>query len=444
MKFRYTKYTGDLLDEIDLEDLVSRLSDLLLTSGFSNPWGNPLDSDEDRTMQALHDAILEALFSGGVLSDEALQKLLGEPADGDQEAARQQLEDLIQQIIERMMEQGFVTGAPDLAGEREHRRGSMGGPGENAGPVRFEVTDKALDFLGYRALRDLLGSIGRSGAGRHDTRHLSTGIETVAAPKPYEFGDTLNIDPSGTILNAVQRTHRDRDQGLGIRDQENTGSSRSPIPDPWSLSIEHSDLMVAQSEYQSSCATVIMLDCSHSMILYGEDRFTPAKRVALALSHLIRTQYPGDSLHAVLFHDSAEEIPLKQLGRVRVGPYYTNTREGLRVARRILERQKKDMRQIVMITDGKPSALTRADGQIYKNAFGLDPYIVAETFTEVNACQKAGIMINTFMLARDHDLVAFVRRVAAICRGKAYFTTPYTLGQYVLMDYMDRKTKTIH
>jgi Ca-activated chloride channel family protein len=273
----------------------------------------------------------------------------------------------------------------------------------------------------------------------------------VAAPKPYEFGDTLNIDPSGTILNAVQRMHsegRYGDWGPGTGDQErqSSSSSRSPIADPRSLSIDidYTDLMVAQSEYQSSCATVIMLDCSHSMILYGEDRFTPAKRVALALAHLIRTQYPGDSLHAVLFHDSAEEIPLKQLGRVRVGPYYTNTREGLKVARRILERQKKDMRQIVMITDGKPSALTRADGQIYKNAFGLDPYIVAETFTEVNACQKAGIMINTFMLARDHDLVAFVRRVAAICRGKAYFTTPYTLGQYVLMDYMDRKTKTIH
>ena len=430
MKFKYSKYTGTLLDEIDLEDLVSKLSDLLLTSGFSNPWGNPMDSDEDRTMQALHDAILEALFSGGVLSEEALQRLLGEPADGDQEAARQQLEDLIQQIIERMMEQGFLTGAPDLDGEREHRQGSGGGSGEDAGQVRFEVTDKALDFLGYRALRDLLGSIGRSSAGRHDTRHLSTGIETVAAPKPYEFGDTLNIDPSGTILNAVQRLHHEGRLSEG-------GASTS-------IDIDYSDLMVAQSEYQSSCATVIMLDCSHSMILYGEDRFTPAKRVALALAHLIRTQYPGDSLHAVLFHDSAEEIPLKQLGRVRVGPYYTNTREGLRVARRILERQKKDMRQIVMITDGKPSALTRADGQIYKNAFGLDPHIVAETFTEVNACQKAGIMINTFMLARDHDLVAFVRRVASICRGKAYFTTPYTLGQYVLMDYMDRKTKTIH
>jgi Ca-activated chloride channel family protein len=448
MKYRYTKYTGDLLDQIDLEDLVSKLSDLLLSSGFSNPWADPSMGDEDRTMQALHDAILEALFSGGVLSDEALQQLLGEPADGDQEGARQQLEDLIQQIIDKMMEQGFVTGAPDLEGERQHRRGTGGGVGEDAGPVKFEVTDKALDFLGYRALRDLLGSVGRSSAGRHDTRHLSTGVEAIAAPKPYEFGDTLNIDPSSTILNAVQRLYAERNERPGI-----AGADGFPVVDRESgiaapalptIEVEYQDLMVAQSDYQSSCATVIMLDCSHSMILYGEDRFTPAKRVALALAHLIRTQYPGDSLHAVLFHDSAEEIPLKQLGRVRVGPYYTNTREGLRLARRILERQKKDMRQIVMITDGKPSALTRPDGQIYKNAFGLDPFIVSETFAEVSACQKAGIMINTFMLARDHDLVAFVRRVAAICRGKAYFTTPYTLGQYVLMDYMDRKTKTIH
>src|SRR4029434_3528392 len=163
-----------------------------------------------------------------------------------------------------------ITGAPDLEPEREHRRGTGGGMGEDAGQVRFEVTDKALDFLGYRALRDLLGSIGRSSAGRHDTRHLSTGIETVAAPKPYEFGDTLNIDPSGTILNAVQRMHAE-----GRLEQGGHGSA--------SIDIDYSDLMVAQSEYQSSCATVIMLDCSHSMILYGEDRFTPAKRVALAL-----------------------------------------------------------------------------------------------------------------------------------------------------------------
>ena len=304
MKYRYTKYTGNLLDEIDLEDLVSRLSDMLLSSGFSDPWGDPSDDDEDRTMQALHDAILEALFSGGVLSEDALQQLLGEPADGDQEAGRQQLEELIEQIIDRMMEQGFITAAPDLEREREHRRGTGGGVGEDAGPVTFEVTDKALDFLGYRALRDLLGSVGRSSAGRHDTRHLATGVETIAASRPYEFGDTMNLDSSGTILNAVRRLHAEGrsfgDQGLGIPDP------RVPVID-----VDYPDLMVAQSEYQSSCATVIMLDCSHSMILYGEDRFTPAKRVALALAHLIRTQYPGDSLHAVLFHDSAEENPVE-------------------------------------------------------------------------------------------------------------------------------------
>ena len=180
--------------------------------------------------------------------------------------------------------------------------------------------------------------------------------------------------------------------------------------------------MVAQGDYQSSCATVIMLDCSHSMVLYGEDRFTPAKRVALALANLIRHQYPGDALNVVLFHDSAEEVPLAQLGRVRVGPYYTNTREGLRLARRMLERQRKDMRQIIMITDGKPSAVTRPDGRIYRNAFGLDPFVFAETFAEVAACRRAGIMINTFMLARDYDLVAS-------CAG-----WPHLQGQGLLHD----------
>jgi len=189
---------------------------------------------------------------------------------------------------------------------------------------------------------------------------------------------------------------------------------------------------------------VLMLDCSHSMILYGEDRFTPAKRVALALSHLIRTQYPGDSLHLVLFHDSAEEVPLGQLARVQGGPFYTNTREGLRMAQRILTRQKKDMRQIIMITDGKPSALTLEDGRIYKNAFGLDPFVVTETLREVAKCKRAGILINTFMLATDYSLVQFVQKITQMCRGKAYFTTPYTLGQYLLMDYVQGKSRKIH
>ena len=430
MKYRYTKFTGNELDDLDLEDLVAKLSDLLLSSGFGNPYGM---EDEERTMQALHDAILDALFNGGVLPEETIERLLGDPADADQGDARSQLEDLIQQIIERMADEGYITTPPDLDAERERRQG-RGGHGPDQPPVTFEVTDKALDFLGYRALRDLLGSLGKSSYGRHDTREQATGVETTGAPKPYEFGDTLNLDPASTLLNAVQREARARAE---LAPERRPPASRR-------IRVTHEDLMVVQGEYQSSCATVLMLDCSHSMILYGEDRFTPAKRVALALAQLIKTQYPGDALKVVLFHDSAEEIPLAELGRVRVGPYYTNTREGLRLSRRILDRQSKDMRQIIMITDGKPSALTQPDGRIYKNAFGLDPFIVAETCAEVAACRKSGIMINTFMLARDYDLVSFVRRVADICKGKAYFTTPYTLGQYVLMDYMDKKTKTIH
>ena len=420
MKYRYTKYTGDVLDDLDLQDLVAKLSDLLLSSGFGNPYAT---DEDDKTLQALHDAILDALFNGGVLPEETIEQLLGDPADGDQDGTRSKLEELIQRIIERMGEDGYITMPPDLEAERQRRAGR--GLGADQPPVHFEVTDKALDFLGYRALRDLLGSLGKSSVGRHDTREHATGVEAAAAPKAYEFGDTLNLDPASTLLNAVRRTARD-------------GGARGR------LEVTYEDLMVSQGEYQSSCATVLMLDCSHSMILYGEDRFTPAKRVALALAQLIRTQYPGDALKVVLFHDSAEEIPLAELGRVRVGPYYTNTREGLKLARRLLERQRKDMRQIIMITDGKPSALTQPDGRIYKNAFGLDPFIVAETCAEVAACRKSGIMINTFMLARDYDLVSFVRRVAHISHGKAYFTTPYTLGQYVLMDYMDKKTRTIH
>jgi Ca-activated chloride channel homolog len=432
VRYRYTKYTGDELEGLDLEDLVSKLSDLLLASGFANPDDSDVD---DRTMQALHDAIMDALFNGGVLPDESLERLLGDPADADQGESKSKLERLIQQIIERMRSEGYITTPPDVDAEREHRQRVVGGGFGPDGPrLKFEVTDKALDFLGYRALRDLLGSLGRSSFGRHDTREQATGIEATAASKPYEFGDTLNLDPSGTLLSAAQREAQER-----IR----THSALRPAG-IGRIQVSYEDLMVVQGDYQSSCATVLMLDCSHSMILYGEDRFTPAKRVALALAQLIRNQYPGDVLKVVLFHDSAEEIPLAELGRVRVGPYYTNTREGLRLARRILKRQRKDMRQIIMITDGKPSALTQPDGRIYKNAFGLDPFIVAETCAEIAECRRSGIMINTFMLARDSDLVSFVRRVASISRGKAYFTTPQTLGQYVLMDFMDKKTKTIH
>ncbi len=289
--------------------------------------------------------------------------------------------------------------------------------GDDRSDVRFEVTDKTIDFLGFKTLKDLLGGLGKSSFGRHETKELATGVEVTGSSKPYVFGDTLNLDVSRTLLSAVQR------DGLGVP-----------------LNLEPSDLHVHQAEYRSSCATVLMLDCSHSMILYGEDRFTPAKKVTLALAHLIRTQFPGDTLHLVLFHDSAEQVPLSQMAGVRVGPFYTNTCEGLRLAQRILARERKDMRQIIMITDGKPSALTLEDGRIYKNPFGLDPLILDQTLKEVVSCRRSGVIINTFMLARDFALVGFIRKVTEMVRGKAYFTTPASLGQYVLMDYVNKKT----
>ncbi len=433
MRYKYSKYDGEDLDGVDLDELLSKLSDLLLSSGFN---GQPMSawSDPDNTMQALHDAIMEALLNGELLPQDTIDQLLNDTSNKDR------LQQLIKHLIDRLEQEGYITSSPDLESEKEQRqaRRTGNGQGQQSPPVTFEVTDKGLDFLGFRALRDLLGSLGKSSFGRHDTRDLSTGVETTGAPKPYTFGDTLNLDPSSTILNAVRRI------GIDASTAGDASSGRSAEGGAPVIDVQYEDLMVAQGEYQSSCATVLMLDCSHSMILYGEDRFTPAKRVALALSNLIRAQYPGDSLHLVLFHDTAEEIPLKELARVRVGPYYTNTREGLRMARRILDRERKDMRQIIMITDGKPSAITRPDGQVYKNAFGLDPFIVGETLAEVAACRRSNIMVNTFMLARDFDLVSFVRKVAEICHGKAYFTTPFTLGQYVLMDYLNKKTRTIH
>jgi Ca-activated chloride channel family protein len=410
-RIRYTKYVPDPAGEMSMEDLLSTLSDYLLQSGFQNYMFYDLPPGE-QTLDDLRQAIEQALLDGNLLDEEMRQRLQQMQMDGT-------LDELIEQLIERMEQENYISI------DQPHdpaKQSSVGGQvGEAQQQAKFEITDKSLDFLGYKTLRDLMGSLGKSSFGRHDTRDLATGIETSGASRLYEFGDTLNLDITATLSSAIQR------EGLKLP-----------------LNIEYSDLQVHQCEYQSSCATVLMLDCSHSMILYGEDRFTPAKKVAMALSHLIRTQYPGDSLSLILFHDSAEEVPLSQLARVKVGPYYTNTREGLRLAQRILQRQRKDMKQIVMITDGKPSALTLEDGRIYKNAFGLDPLVVSQTLEEVSKCKRAGVMINTFMLASDYGLVQFVQKVTEMCRGKAYFTTPYTLGQYLLMDYMSRKTKTIH
>jgi Ca-activated chloride channel family protein len=406
---RFSKFTGDDFG-IDANDLMQALADFFLQSGFNNPYMQFSEWDS-QTLEDLKRAIQEALENGQLFPDDQMQQML----EKLQSMSQEQLDQLLENLVQKLVEEGHIT-----AEDAESSEGQGGGQGKDA-QARFEVTDKSLDFLGFKTLKDLLGSLGKSSFGRHDTRDLATGIESSGSSKQYEFGDTLNLDISETLFSAFRRE--------GVK-----------VP----INLEYSDLHVHQCEYQSSCATVLMLDCSHSMILYGEDRFTPAKRVAMALAHLIRTQYPGDSLRCVLFHDSAEELQISQLARVQVGPYYTNTRDGLILAQRLLQQEKKDMKQIVMITDGKPSALTLDDGRTYRNAFGLDPLVISRTLEEVNRCKKQGIIINTFMLASDYGLVNFVQKVTELCRGKAYFTTPHTLGQYLLMDYMNRKTRTVH
>ncbi len=420
----YSKFSPELADAVDLQSLLDKLADFLLQSGFAKGsqqpyYGWDFDGEHDQSLEALKQAILEALMESGQFTPDMLEAMRGE---GDAEA-QAKLAQLLDQLVQRLIDEGYLNlqSPPQMPAGHQPLEGPGSIARAAARDVQFNLTEKGIDFLGYKSLRNLLGSLGKSSFGSHDTQYLATGIEADGWSKQYEFGDVLNLDVNETLKNSLART------------------GRIEVP----MDLDYRDLMVRQAEYRSSCATVLMLDCSHSMILYGEDRFTPAKKVALALTHLIRTQFPGDSLKVVLFHDSAEEIPLATLATAQVGPYHTNTAEGLKLARRLLLAQKKDMRQIIMITDGKPSALTMPNGQIYKNSFGLDATVIAQTLREVANCRRAGIMINTFMLARDRSLVEFVKRVSEICRGKAYFTTTMTLGQFILMDFLKRKTRKV-
>ena len=451
MKFtRYSKFNGFDVSSINLGELMDSMSDALLDSGYDDDyyWTRQRKSI-DTSLDALRRALLQALMDQGLVTEQQIRQML---ADNEGKFRGSLLEQLLNELIERLVEEGYLTLHEQQPQPRNPMQQPGGGQGEFSDPlprdVRFEVTEKGLDFLGYKTLRNLLGSFGKSAAGRHDTVYLSTGVEAAAASKRYEFGDTINLDVNTTLLSAIQR------DGLKVP-----------------LNLEYQDLHVHQCDYQSSCATVVMLDCSHSMILYGEDRFTPAKKVALAMSHLIRTQYPGDSLKIVLFHDGAEELPLAKLATTRVGPYHTNTAEGLRLSRRLLQAQRKEMKQIVMVTDGKPTACyvgqplspagserpgtgdntRRPSGfpnqlssrRLYKNSMGGDPLVMAETFKEVQACRKAGIMINTFMLASDYYLVDFVKQMTAMTNGKAYFANPGNLSQFVLIDFLRRRTRRV-
>ena len=310
----YTKYTGLYLDALNVQDLLERLADFLLQSGFAggqqfHPWWGWTGDDADRSLDSLKEALLQALIESGQLTPEMLKELRGE-GQSNSEEARRKIAELLDELIEKLVEEGYLStnAPPQMPGTHQEMGSGVGMTDEARASqqVEFNLTQKGIDFLGYRTLRGLLGAMGKSSFGSHDTPHLATGIEADAESKAYEFGDTLNLDIPATLTNAMKR-----------------GSLSVP------MDLDYKDLMVHQAEYRSSCATVLLLDISHSMILYGEDRFTPAKKVALALSHLIRTQYPGDSLRVVTFGDRAQEIPLKELAHTQVGPFHTNTAEGL-------------------------------------------------------------------------------------------------------------------
>jgi len=399
MRVRYSKYEPGF-DDLTGADLMEMIQDFLMDSGFSDPY-NRYQPDPNRTPTAedLYDALLQALLEQGRIPEEWLREARFANRKEETRLYRE-----IQKLIQRLQDEGYIR----LSDAETADQGMQGEVQE----THLELTNKSVDFLGLKSLRSLLGSLGKNAPGAHFTRHYASGVESSGETKPYEFGDQPNLNIGETLKQVVMK-------GL-----EN---------------IEERDLVIELAEYTAAMNTVVLLDCSHSMILYGEDRFTPAKRVALGLAHLIRTQYPGDQVRFGIFHDSAEEVPLGRLPTVQVGPYHTNTAEGLRLARKMLRKMSGEMKQIIMITDGKPSALTLPSGQIYKNAWGLDPVILAETLKEAVLARKEGIPIHTFMLAREPELLAFVKKITQITKGKAYLTTPANIGRYVLMDFLNRK-----
>ena len=296
----------------------------------------------------------------------------------------------------------------------EQRSIAPDGRGGNA------LTKKGERGLRSASLEQVFGSLDSDREGQHRVPAAGAGLERLPETQPWSFGDPLHLlDPIETLSNAVKRGGIDE------------------------ISIGEEDLRVYETEHLSSCATVLMIDVSHSMILYGEDRITPAKRVALALCELITTRYPKDVLHVVLFGDTAWEVSMSEIPYLGAGPYHTNTRAGLQLARDILRRRKQANRQIIMLTDGKPSALTERNGEIYKNPNGLDRRVVNKTLEEATECRRVGIPITTFMLTRDRLLVDFVERFTELNRGRAYYSELDNLGSFLLVDYMQNRKRRV-
>ena len=284
-------------------------------------------------------------------------------------------------------------------------------------PDGFGLTPKGERFVRSETLRQMFSGLRPGAPGQHRTHYSGPGAERLAETRPYAFGDEVaDIDFSRSFQNAFRRSE--------------------------GAVLEEADLEVYETERHVSVATCLLVDVSHSMILYGEDRITPAKRVALALTELILTQYPKDAFHVIQFGDLAKEISVRDLTYCGVGPYHTNTHGALRLARQILMRKKHANKQIFMITDGKPTALME-DGQLYINSFGLDRKIVSKTLDEAADCRRHGIPITTFMLARDPLLVQFVENLTRVNRGRAYYSALDRLEQTVFVDFIKNRRRKV-
>lgn len=390
---RYSRYEGPAAP--DPGQLLAELADHLLESGFRR---RPFDPDPaaGTDFGELLRAIAATLEAAGHVPPGSAAAAA---EAGDWQAT--ETGRLALRFAQGLREAGFLDyGGPPTGAEPE------------ALPLTFALTTHGTDLLGRLALAELTGFRGGRLPGLHRSRRDGSSPETTGGSRPWRFGDTLGLAATETLKEAARH---------GLKEGR--------------IRVTADDLHVQEAEDGVRAATVLLLDCSHSMILYGEDRFTPGKKVALALAGLIRSRFPGDSLRFVLFHDGAEEVSLEQLATVQVGPYHTNTAGGLRIARRLLQREAAGSRHIMMITDGKPTAITLPGGRTYRNAYGQDPLVLQETMREVTACRRLGIPISTFMLARDPALLEFVARTAEMTGGRAYTAGPAGLGRLVLREF---------
>ncbi len=323
----------------------------------------------------------------------------------------------IDDFIEDLKAKGYLREEPKFGPDQ---KGDGAQPGEEGQGPSYSMTDKLERALRQRALDQIFGKLKRRGSGNHRTGKSGAGDEHTGDFRSYRFGDTLErISMTESLRNA----------------QVNHGLDQ--------FRLEENDLVVEDTHFKAQMSTVLMIDISHSMILYGEDRITPAKKVAMALAELITTRYPKDTLDILVFGNDAWPISLKELPYLKVGPYHTNTVAGLQLAMDLLRRKRNTNKQIFMITDGKPSCLRLPDGTYYKNSVGLDDFIVEKCYNMAAQARKLHIPITTFMIAQDPYLMRFVRQFTEANKGKALFTGLKGLGEMIFEDYETNRKKRL-